>query len=269
MKDLVKSRVDWFMKGSAHYLTMHIGFRYAKNFPMYFVVGFPRSGTSWLSDLVADYYNLPRPKQYYLPVAFASVLHTHFKPNRKFKNTFYTYRDGRDAYTSYYFVMLKLVRENPDGFYGRYYRKLLGPDIFNDQTNQQKFYLFLKDHLERKISWSKHINIWLDAAESNREIVVLSYEELLKNTHATLAQAITQLDGSYNEEVLHDIVEKNSFAKQKKRPESQHKTPLRKGKKDAWKELFTKESAQLFDTYCGDLLIRLRYEEDRRWLQQF
>ena len=261
--------MDWFMKGSAHYLTMHIGFRYAKQFPMYFVVGFPRSGTSWLSDLVADYYNLPRPKHYYLPVAFASVLHTHFKPNRRFKNTFYTHRDGRDAYTSYYFVMLKLVKDNPEGFYGKYYRNLLGDRIFDEAFHQRNFYLFLKDHLERKISWSKHIDIWLSAAEKNREIVVLSYEGLLKDTYGTLAAAVRQLDGEVNEEILRDIIEKNSFEKQKKRPESQHKTPLRKGKNNTWKELFTRDSALLFDQYCGNLLVRLGYEKDRRWLALF
>lgn len=269
MSNLVKSRVDWFMKGSAHYLTMYIGFQYAKTFPMYFVVGFPRSGTSWLSDLVADYYNLPRPKHYYLPIACAAVLHTHFKPNRRFKNTFYIYRDGRDSYTSYFFVMQKLTKADPGSFYARYYKKLLGDGIFDEDKFQENFYLFLKDSLEKKITWSKHIDIWLNAATSNREIVVLSFENLLKDTFGSLSQGMMQLDGKVNEEILKETIERNSFAHQKKRPESQHKTPLRKGQKNSWRELFTPESAQLFDKYCGDMLIRLGYEKDRSWLENF
>ncbi len=264
--DILKSRTDWFLKGSAHYFTMQIGYKYAKRFPMYFVVGYPRSGTSWLSDLVADYYNLPRPKHYYLPIAFASVLHTHAKPSKKLKNTFYIYRDGRDTYTSYYFYEKRYVRENPNSFYSQQFHKMWGDRMFDPAYENENFSKYLDWVFEQKIRWSDHIRIWLEAAKKNKEIVVVSYEDLLKNTYQTMYDGIDQLDKSVNTEILQDIIEKNSFTKQMKRPKIQHKTPLRKGKKNGWREVFSPESAQKFDDKCGEMLIKLGYEPNRDWM---
>lgn len=267
MKNWIRSRADWFMKGFAHYATMQIGYRYAKTFPMYFVVGFPRSGTSWLSDLVADYYNLPRPKHYYLPIAFGSVLHTHFKPSRRFKNTFYIYRDGREAYTSYYFYEKRYVKNNPDSFYSHQFKKLWGEQMFDSAYETEHFAKYLDWAIKNKALWSNHIDIWQSAAETNKEIVLIAYEELLERTYETMSRGIRQLDGSVNEVILNDIIEKNSFAKQMARPESQHKTPLRKGKKDSWKTIFNEDSVALFNEHCGEKLIELGYAKDLNWFK--
>ena len=267
--DIIKSRTDWFLKGSAHFFTMRIGYKYAKRFPMYFVVGFPRSGTSWLSDLVADYYNLPRPKHYYLPIAFPAVLHTHSKPSSRLKNTFYIYRDGRDTYTSYYFYEKRYVKENPNSFYSQQFHKMWGDHMLDPAFEQENFTKYLEWVFKNKVNWSQHIYNWVNAAKKNQEIVIVSYENLLKDTYKTMHNSILQLDKKVNEEILNDIIEKNSFAKQMKRPKIQHKTPLRKGKKDAWREVFNSESAQLFDQYCGEMLLELGYEEDKEWMKNF
>ena len=265
MKNWIKSRADWFLKGTAHYLTLQIGYRYAKHFPMYFVVGFPRSGTSWLSDLVADYYNLPRPKHYYLPIACAAVLHTHHKPNRKFKNTFYIYRDGRDTYTSYFFYERKYVQANPASFYSKQFKKLWGDRIFDGAYQKENFTKYLDWVFANKMLWSDHIDIWRNASLSNQEIVMISYEELLDNTEDTMQRAIYQLDGKVDQEVLQEVIAKNAFEKQIKRPAHQHKTPLRKGKKNSWMDVFNQDSIQLFNQYCGETLIHLGYVKDMHW----
>ena len=262
----IKSRGDWFLKGSAHYFTLKIGRRYAKKFPMYFVVGFPRSGTSWLSDLVADYYNLPRPKQYYLPIAFPAVLHTHWPPHAKQKNTFYIYRDGRDTYASYFFYEKKYVQENPDSFYSQQFKKMWGDRMMDPAFEQDNFLKYLEWVFRNKNTWAAHINTWLKASKQNSEIVLIAYEDLLKDTYETLSQGIQQLDGQVNQEILEDIIEKNSFSKQMKRPTIQHKTPLRKGKKNSWKEVFNPESAKLFNEHCGEMLLKLNYAETLEWV---
>ena len=263
--NLIKSRADWFLKGSAHYFTLKIANKYAKRFPMYFVVGFPRSGTSWLSDLVADYYNLPRPKDYYLPIAFPSVLHTHWNPRRKMKNTFYIYRDGRDTYTSYYFYEKRYVKENPGSFYAQQFKKMWGDRMMDPAFEQENFLKYLEWVFKKKVHWSEHIRIWSEAAKKNKEIVIIAYEDLLIDPYGTLHKGIMQVDGKVNQEILEDIIEKNSFAKQMKRPKSQHKTPLRKGKKNSWKEVFSEASTQIFNEHCGAMLIELGYVKNLDW----
>jgi len=69
-------RINWFMRSVSHYTTMSIGSRFGEKFPMHFVCGYPRSGTTWFSELLADYLNLPRPNMYIFPIGFASVIHT-------------------------------------------------------------------------------------------------------------------------------------------------------------------------------------------------
>lgn len=268
IKQRIKSRADWFLKASAHHLTMRIAYRYAKVFPMYFVVGFPRSGTSWLSDLIADYYNLPRPKDYYLPIAFASVLHTHSKPNKRMKNIFYIYRDGRDAYTSYYFYEKRYVRENPESFYSQQFKKLWGNRMMDPVYEKENFLKYMDWAFKNKVIWSDHIRMWLKASITNKEIVMISYEQLLANTYWNLHHSIMQLDNSVNKDVLRDIIDKNSFAKQMARPKEQHKTPLRKGQKNSWTEVFSPHSVERFNEACGDMLIELGYVENLNWFEE-
>ena len=263
----LKGKAKWFLQGSAHYLTMYIGYRYAKALPMYFVVGFPRSGTSWLSELIADYYNLPRPRHYYLPIAFASVIHTHFKPNSKFQNTFYIYRDGRDSYTSSYFKSLKLIKEQPDYVKAAHYRQLFEQRTDNPtlRDHQLNFVAFLRDQFNEEHIWSRHITQWQQASRSNSSIAFLSFEKLLSEPAAELMRAITTISGSADQIVLEQVIHRNSFAQQIRRPKSQHRTVLRKGKKNSWRDVFTEDSARLFNEYCGEKMMELGYVNDLNW----
>lgn len=97
------SRIKWFFTASSHYLTLFFLKFYSKRNQVIFVCGAPRSGTSWVSDVIAIYYNLPRPKHYLLPVLFDSVIHTHVILNsNKYSNVVYVRRNGLDAYLSWY-----------------------------------------------------------------------------------------------------------------------------------------------------------------------
>ena len=265
-----KGRVKWFLQGSAHYITMWIGYRYAKSLPMYFVVGFPRSGTSWLSEMLADYYNLPRPRHYYLPIAFAAVIHTHFKPNAKFKNTYYVYRDGRDSYTSSYYKTLKLIETDPLYVKKDFYIKLFNGKVkdLSIDDHRHNMYAFLLDQFNSGHIWSTHIDNWKKAAKSNQDISFLSFENLLADPESELADAIRKLDNSADDEIIKQVIFRNSFSQQIRRPKAQHRTVLRKGKKNSWQEIFNQETRILFDKYCGDMLLELGYENNRDWINK-
>jgi hypothetical protein len=96
-------RIKWFFTALSHYLSLFILRFYGKNNQVIFICGAPRSGTSWVSDVIALYYNLPRPKHYLLPVLFDSVIHTHVILDPvKYKNVVYVQRNGLNAYLSWY-----------------------------------------------------------------------------------------------------------------------------------------------------------------------
>jgi len=264
----MKGRIKWFLKASAHHLTMQIGYRYAEKFPMYFVVGFPRSGTSWLSEMIADYYNLPRPRHYYLPLAFACVVHTHFKPNKKFKNTFYIIRDGRDSYVSAFFKLRKLVEKEPDNVKVVDFQKRI-PGLMDDTLIKENFAKFLRINLvEENHIWANHIKLWKDSDLGNR-VSYLTYESLLTDPIETLKKAISNHSEDVNTELLTEICNKHSFKNQSKRPVAQHRTILRSGKKNDWKNHFNEESAKLFNKYNGEMLVELGYEADNKWIEEF
>ncbi len=128
-------RLTWFMEASAHYITLWIGEHYGSTFPMHFVCGYPRSGTTWFSEMLASYLNLPRPNHYRLPLAFASVVHTHAEPKSKLDDCFYIVRDGRDAVLSHYFMIVRAVKNNPDFVHRDRYLKLFGAPFDADNID--------------------------------------------------------------------------------------------------------------------------------------
>ena len=265
----IKGKISWALKASSHYVTMWIAYRYAKDFPQYFVVGFPRSGTSWLSEIVADYYNLPRPRHYYLPVAFAAVLHTHFKPNRRFTNTFYIYRDGRDSYASSYFKSLRLMKDDPGFVRTPLFKRLFEgrTDNLTREDHQKNFLAYLKEEFRRGKHWANHIDEWQQASTVNPGIAILTFEGLLNNPEKEMEHAISAISGNVDKEMLSGVIFKNSFAQQISRPKEQHRTILRKGKKNSWKECFSQEAAEYFNERCGAKLIELGYEQSKDWAQ--
>ncbi len=43
---------------------------------------------------------------------------------------------------------------------------------------------------------------------------------------------------------------------------------LRKGQAGDWRNHFTREAAEIFDRYCGDMLISTGYEPDHEWVRR-
>src|SRR5262245_12144672 len=89
-------------KGSAR-MTKSIARRYGHSLGMWVGCGYPKSGTSWLCQLLSSYLDIPHPRRFRLPIAMPSVLHAHWLPEPQLPKTVYVARDGRDVMVSLYF----------------------------------------------------------------------------------------------------------------------------------------------------------------------
>ena len=261
-------RISWFLQGTAHYTTMWIGARYGERFPMHFVCGYPRSGTTWFSELLADYLNLPRPRHYIFPIGFAAIIHTHVEPQHRLNDCFYVVRDGRDSIVSHYFKLTKTLVEDPDFIYRDRYLKLFGSD-FDAKDTAKNLPLFMYSVFEnRKMHWGQHVQGWMQKAKQYpNKIVPIKYEDLLEDSASAFTAALMQKYNVVDEALARECAQRQDFNRQKKRPAGQQRTFMRKGIAGDWCNWFTPECAQIFDAYAGETLIEAGYEIDRSWLQ--
>ncbi|HDD62166.1 MAG TPA: hypothetical protein ENF22_06535 [Chloroflexi bacterium] len=261
----MKSRIKWLMVALSHKITMQIGARYGPGFPMHFVCGYPRSGTTWFSELLADYLNLPRPRHYILPLGFSCVVHTHVPSSHRLSDCFYVLRDGRDCLVSAYFKLIKNMEDDKDYVYGDVYAELFGGNYDDPGKNIELYVDYIFTH--RKHHWGRHVKGWLDKKRQHPETIVIArYEELVRETREAFIQVLLEKYGSVKEEFVNSAVERQQFERQIKRSEDQHRTFLRKGKTGDWRNWFTPESARIFDKYAGDVLIEAGYEQDHSWI---
>lgn len=261
-----------YMQVLSHHVTIWFGKRYGHHFPMYFVCGFPRSGTTWVSEILADYLNLPRPRHYIFPIGFASVIHTHASAKSGLTNCFYVVRDGRDAMVSLYFSTMNHMRREQYPAKRRF-TKLFGVN-FDPNDVQNNLPLFLEDQFVRPSGasqhWGEHTLMWLDRAQNTpNEVVLTRYEILLQNTTQEFNRVLAAMFDTVDDDLLLEAVNRQSFKRQLRRPQEQHQTFLRQGQAGDWKSHFSQESAEIFDHYAGKALVELGYENDHRWLSEF
>jgi len=153
-----------------------------------FIVSYPKSGTTWLSFLVANYINNNKSPVHFknLPdfcpeyetetsgrirkpgesIVFKS--HSPFNPG--FNRVIYLVRDGRDVAVSYYFYHLK---------YSMIDQKTSFPDFF-EKFNTGKIEYGL---------WNNHVNSWL--SNKPAQFLLVKYEDLLQNAEEEFSKVIS------------------------------------------------------------------------------
>ncbi len=183
---------------------------------------------------------------------------------------------------SYYYHSLMFhdrSKFNPKNI--RYFRnKLQFKDYEDIHTNLPAFIEFVfTDRPPRYIkffhegNWTNFNNIWLEYSEQNNEQLIFTrYEALLEDTTQELVRLLNKMNcPGIDMTRLGNIVNELSFQNQSKRKpgEENINSFLRKGIAGDWKNKFTKESADIFDYYGGDMLIKLGYEKNSSWKDQF
>lgn len=217
--------------------------------PIY-VVGFPKSGNTWLARLMADVLQVPvlsgvmrggpeiaseinktisSQDQYKF-----NIQKIHFEPEVFFneidsepKRIIYIYRDFRDVVISAFFYF-KWGMNGEAGVRKENLSNLLKKPInaLRYFINRRKLLKFIKSFslsgLENIGNWSQHIAKWQGVSEKRPEInmIFVSYEELLKDTENITSQILDELElPNPSSKELADAVQRQSFASTKERLE--------------------------------------------------
>ena len=258
-----KNNVLWHkVNGLARYALLH---SVTRIMPLYVINEFPKSGGSWIGEMLSEAFGLPFPRNR-LPMLSPSILHGHFMQSWNVHNLLIVWRDGRDVLISQYFHSL-FKNERGNSRLVDLCRADLGFADYNDvQGNLVAFmeYVFEQKHHPR-FSWTEFANRWADC---NRCLHV-HYEDMRINPVVELQRVVGDLAGfSLDIDQCEKIVEKHSFEKMagRKAGEENVSSFMRKGVVGDWKNHFNREARERFHVYAGDALIRLGYENGDLWV---
>jgi len=257
----------------SHHITFALGKRFPRTISLVFVLGYPKSGTTWACQLAADYLQLPFPRHSLLPVGYAAVVHGHETVSRRFQRGLYVMRDGRDALTSLYFFIARRLPAGDNPILTRHQRRLF-PNLRNRDDVAANIGPFIERQMRRPhpspVHWGAHVRSYYEAA--GHHMVLLRYEDLRCDPEGALAEAMARLEGAPpDSERVRMTIAKFSFERQAgRKPGVEDRASfLRKGEVGDWRNHFTREAADIFDRYCGEALVQAGYESDRTWVDRF
>ena len=236
-------------------------------FPLYIVNEYPKSGGSWMAEMLSDALGVPFPRNR-LPMLRSSILHGHVMQSWNMHNILIVWRDGRDVLVSQYFHSL-FENDKGNARLVAQCRANLGFADYEDVKGN--IAAFMEYVFERKrhprMSWVDFVNRWAGC----ECCVHVKYEDLRTQPIEELTRIVRQLSGrKLHLDQAREIVERHSFEKVSgRRPgEENVRSFMRKGVVGDWKNYFDREARERFYAYAGDALVRLGYEADDAWIHQ-
>lgn len=236
--------------------------------PLYIVTEYPKSGGSWVSQMLAEYLRVPFPRNE-RPAIKSSVMHGHMLYTPMMKNVVCVFRDGRDVMVSLYYHMLFENEKNSHELVRRVRADLDYEDISDIKRNLPSFIQYMNDMESKswspfKFTWSEFVRSWKD-----RDVCKLKYEDLSSDCAGALCPVIERLSGEIIDMArLESVVDKFSFEKQAKRKPGEENIAsfIRKGQPGDWREKFSRRAGEVFDKYYGSELRVLGYVSSDAWL---
>ncbi len=229
-----------------------------------FIIGFPKSGNTWLNNIVAHLvyglnYNQSKglidcivtdmhAYKFYKRINNVCYFKSHSLPESKFKKVIYIYRDGRDALLSYYHMNKNLNND------------LKLEDYFSKSSNLYP------------CKWHEHINAWFKNPY-NADIIYIKYETLKEDPVSEIKKIANFINCNYTDHIIDYIIEQTSFKSMqqlekndviwKKSKENQGwkdtKMFVRKGEIGGYKSEVSQKLIEEFNDYSFKELKKLYY----------
>ncbi len=259
------------LRTASHHVTWFLGTHFPDAIPLVFVTGYPKSGTTWACQLVADYLQLPFPRFSLLPVGCPAAVQGHELVRKRYRRGVYVLRDGRDVLVSQYFFMARSIPEGDRPRLTARQRRIF-PGLVNKANVRDNIAAFVDRQMTKPesspVNWGDHVRSYFEG--NNPNIALLRYEDLLGDSGSILAEAMSRLTGeSPDFDRAADSMRRFSFQRQAGRSPGQEDRSsfMRKGQAGDWRNHLTREAAEIFDRYCGDMLVAAGYEPDRSWVE--
>jgi len=259
------------MKRISSKATKLVGALWGEKLGFYYVSEYPRSGGTWLGQMLADYLQVAFPQQSIFPHGFPCVTHNHWSYSSRLRGVFYLLRDGRDLVTSMFYYAQRGVRGS-DHVTRRYFLHRFPPLahlVEHPELAEELFPDFVESWFLRpygvRFNWNEHVAQW---AFDRPNVIRVSYESLREDCFGTMKRILEQRLGTPVDEArLTRTIERFSFENQTgRRPgEEDPNAFARKGIVGDWRNHFTRQAGEIFQDYGGETLRRLGYETNADW----
>lgn len=221
------------------------------------VTEYPKSGGSWVAQMLSDAIDYPFPRQSFPPFGRA-IYHGHRIADLGLAPVVVVWRDPRDIMVSWYYHTLFVSDKNHPGFVARHRHLLDFKDYDDIRCNLPRFIEFnFETPLSPKFSFNDFFDRWYGDANA----VHCRYEDLLEKPEDELMSVCQQLGFDLSRDHCQQIVQRYSFTAQASRsPGHEDKgSYLRKGVAGDWKNHFNSDAIEMINRYLGHRLKALRY----------
>lgn len=237
----------------------------ARLLPVILVTEYPKSGASWLAQMLAEITGYDFPRQQF-PTLKPSIFHGHYRLKHTTSKTIVFWRDPRDIMVSWYHHCLFKSDKNNHRLVEQITGHLNFDDFRNVKANLSEFieYSFTSS-ISPRFSYNDFFDTWF----GRDDVIYSSYEKLKLNTAEELSVISKKLGFPQpSRKNLIEIARNYSFSKQASRaPGAEVKSNyLRKGIVGDWKNYFTPISAKTLNDFLDRRLIQLGYEQDCSWI---
>jgi len=263
---VIKKRDIWWWHKSNAALREAIARGYFKSFFSPIVVTeYPKSGGTWLSQMLSEVTGLPYPRNRF-PVLADSVLHGCWLNPDPCHKTVVLFRDGRDVISSYYYHLMYPKEITSAKYSAKVRKETLSSTPEDVQGNLYSFIEWAFTDGFPGWTWAEFVDRWWDD-DSNPKT---SYESLTNDPLGELTRLVKELGFKVDQQQLVSAVDKYSFQNQSGRTPGQanQKSFVRKGIVGDWVNCFDGDSARLFNSLAGDQLIKAGYESNKQWANE-
>lgn len=250
-----------------------------------FVIGYPKSGNTWLIRLLSDLLDSPiindtqvlssEKRAFYsgswkLIKAHGENKYFSLKDINRSDKVIYIVRDFRDVLISAFFFNNKHIEEDwvemhskeKRMFYRQYFRheikRMNKKWVGNELT---EFLNVVRGIKGGKVgNWSEHVRFGL----SLRNVGIVRYEDLQRNCAQAVGEVLGKQGIEYNKERLLDVIERQSFKNRKSQfqnsKDSVNTKFLRKGVVGDWRRFLDKDLNERIIKSHGNTFLQLGYE---------